>query len=208
MLENTTLNGWMLSWGDFHARTSAQPVKELGLLESDLDCGESLPDSLLRYDPDTRSWKTLTLCFIEGLDEYLETWPRSGMTRNGRYYRRVPLVRPTEGIGFSLWPTPNAWDGLPFKINESLEHWEAQRDKWADRGVNKQLPLTIAVKRWPTPTARDWKDGRSIGNAPMNGLLGRAVEPSLEAGALNPVWVEWLMGFPEGWTDLEDLETP
>lgn len=27
-------------------------------------------------------------------------------------------------------------------------------------------------------------------------------------GQLNPTWVEWLMGFPIGWTDLEDLETP
>jgi hypothetical protein len=26
-------------------------------------------------------------------------------------------------------------------------------------------------------------------------------------GKLNPTWVEWLMGFPTGWTDLEDSET-
>ena len=26
-------------------------------------------------------------------------------------------------------------------------------------------------------------------------------------GALNPTWVEWLMGFPLGWTDLQPLET-
>ena len=27
-------------------------------------------------------------------------------------------------------------------------------------------------------------------------------------GSLNPPWVEWLMGFPEGWTDLDASETP
>lgn len=27
-------------------------------------------------------------------------------------------------------------------------------------------------------------------------------------GQLNPTWVEWLMGFPLGWTDLNALETP
>jgi hypothetical protein len=27
-------------------------------------------------------------------------------------------------------------------------------------------------------------------------------------GRLNPMWVEWLMGFPIGWTVLEDSETP
>ena len=28
------------------------------------------------------------------------------------------------------------------------------------------------------------------------------------SGQLNPVWVEWLMGYPAGWTDCEDSETP
>jgi hypothetical protein len=28
------------------------------------------------------------------------------------------------------------------------------------------------------------------------------------SGSLNPTWVEWLMGFPLGWTDLEPSETP
>ena len=27
-------------------------------------------------------------------------------------------------------------------------------------------------------------------------------------GIPNPTWIEWLAGFPEGWTDCEDLETP
>ena len=26
-------------------------------------------------------------------------------------------------------------------------------------------------------------------------------------GRLNPTWVEWLMGWPLGWTDLKPLET-
>ena len=28
------------------------------------------------------------------------------------------------------------------------------------------------------------------------------------SGALNPPWVEWLMGFPIGWTDCEPAATP
>jgi len=27
-------------------------------------------------------------------------------------------------------------------------------------------------------------------------------------GALNPRWVEWLMGYPDGWTDLDNSATP
>src|SRR3989304_2603564 len=33
-------------------------------------------------------------------------------------------------------------------------------------------------------------------------------DSSTVGGQLNPTWVEWLMGFPLGWTDLEDSETP
>ena len=40
-------------------------------------------------------------------------------------------------------------------------------------------------------------------NVPVNGLLGRAVNPSKKYGSLNPVWGEWLMGFPTGWTELK-----
>ena len=28
-----------------------------------------------------------------------------------------------------------------------------------------------------------------------------------QTGQLNPSWVEWLMGWPIGWTDLKPLET-
>tara|TARA_Y100000588_G_scaffold156794_1_gene170803 strand:+ start:496 stop:903 length:408 start_codon:yes stop_codon:yes gene_type:complete len=99
--------------------------------------------------------------------------------------------------------------------------------------------LATAAARWPTPTARDHKDGSYCPNVPVNGLLGRAVWPttttsdasgggnrnsagsnahagmsltdacltgdsstprSVVSGSLNPTWVEWLMGFPIGWT--------
>jgi hypothetical protein len=57
---------------------------------------------------------------------------------------------------------------------------------------------------------------------PVNGLLGRSVHQLRKGssptsgdglatqvgGKLNPTWVEWLMGFPLGWTDLEPSATP
>jgi hypothetical protein len=49
---------------------------------------------------------------------------------------------------------------------------------------------------WPTPTSRDYRSGKNINcwdNArPLSEVVG---------GTLNPTWVEWLMGFPLGWTD-------
>ena len=50
----------------------------------------------------------------------------------------------------------------------------------------------------PTPQARDWKDG----NFP--GPHGRHSEslPVVLGGPPNPIWLEWLMGYKTGWTEL------
>ena len=68
----------------------------------------------------------------------------------------------------------------------------------------------MAVKMWPTPRASEWKDTGPVGSKShthwdKRGYLGAKVkDPKQPTGQLNPTWVEWLMGFPSGWTDLED----
>ena len=60
---------------------------------------------------------------------------------------------------------------------------------------------------WPTPTASDSRGApknRYKGSATSHGNLSEEVRTHQEDGQLNPQWVEWLMGYPEGWTDLED----
>jgi hypothetical protein len=67
---------------------------------------------------------------------------------------------------------------------------------------------TVVAERLPTPTAGDAKSAR-------NATAGRRDPDSKHhagttlsdvayqaGGSLNPTWVEWLMGFPTGWTDL------
>jgi hypothetical protein len=75
-------------------------------------------------------------------------------------------------------------------------------------GYGRALAETIEGKeqipRLPTPLSRDWKSGSvsqetmSKNSRPLNEQVG---------GKLNPQWVEWLMGWPIGWTDLGVLET-
>ena len=51
--------------------------------------------------------------------------------------------------------------------------------------------------RWPTPTASEHKY-RLSGDSQQSKCLN-----ALSGGALNPKWVEWLMGWPLGWTALD-----
>ena len=55
---------------------------------------------------------------------------------------------------------------------------------------------------WPTPTARDGKSGRCKQPRRYSELTP-TIERQEPTGQLNPTWVEWLMGFPSGFTDLE-----
>jgi hypothetical protein len=74
---------------------------------------------------------------------------------------------------------------------------------WKPRGPNsKQQGLAEVVKMWGTPKAQDSRHAlRDRGK----GNLGEQVSGLHNGGKLNPTWVEWLMGWPIGWTDLKPL---
>jgi hypothetical protein len=58
---------------------------------------------------------------------------------------------------------------------------------------------------WPTPTANEDACGKPTGK--MQKMLGN--HPKVRGtggGTLNPTWVEWLMGYEGGYTDLKDWE--
>ncbi len=64
--------------------------------------------------------------------------------------------------------------------------------------------LATAVLKCATPTARDWRSGKASqathdrNSRPLSEQIG---------GLLNPEWVEWLMNWPIGWTDLKHSAT-
>ena len=72
--------------------------------------------------------------------------------------------------------------------------------------------LATAVRTWPTPIARDCRTVKggarspnSLGTEPL--ITQVAIAEERTDGALNPQFVEWLMGWPIGHTDLKPLET-
>lgn len=125
---------------DFHAKTSASQGEKPELKASDQDYGQKSPVLLASYNPDTQSWKTSQTSLVatgdDGLDEFLETWPRSGMTRNGTAYQLVTLVPHTEGTEFGLLLTPSAqgWKAWTFRNPYALI-----RKNHADGNLQEQL---------------------------------------------------------------------
>jgi hypothetical protein len=60
---------------------------------------------------------------------------------------------------------------------------------------------------YPTPTVNG--NYNRVGCSKTSGDGLQTVVKKLEGGGtLNPMWVEWLMGFPAEWTALKDSETP
>ena len=125
------------------------------------------------------------------------------------------------GSFLELWPTPRAMSGGP----ES-----AKRKKELGRTKSGGGCLQSAVRDWPTPrasassesssTARKRMQKRQKEKKPTGGIrtLQTAIfedtQTDLDLNTktsrrvyLNPAWVEDLMGFPIGWTDLEHWET-
>lgn len=107
------------------------------------------------------------------------------------------------------WPTPNATDGD--KAPETFSRGEG----------NPSLPG--AAKNWPSPQARDHKNPESSSataeknSRPLNELASRfspqvpathdGPTSSPQRQTLNPRFVEWLMGWPIGWTACDSVVT-
>ena len=199
----------------FPVKTSALPEKAQESTESVRECGATWLGSLGKYDPASRSWKTAQRSFLGDLEESLVTWPRSGMTAGGECWE-LPMLEPiTSGTGSGLWPTPCADDRGTAKPSIN-QHWTKNgtlRHIGKD-GRQSQVKLGEMVAtgvKWPTPQA---SDNRNRGNADTPAIARRIAAGkqvmltiTVSGGQLNPTWVEWLMGWPLGWTDLKPSAT-
>jgi len=146
-----------------------------------------------QYNPDTHLWKTCEATLLSDSETFSPTLPPAGILRNGRLFQRPRLAPLTDATASSSWPTPTA-----------------AGDVSNIKGKFSNLTLGDAVRKWPTPTASDHR--RRGPNSHQQGLPEKVatIENSWSpehGGKLNPEWVGWLMGFPPGWTDLEDSET-
>jgi hypothetical protein len=191
----------LLTWylAVFPARTSAPQAREPESRVSDPDCGWKWPESSVKYDPASRSWKTRQCSLLGGLDEFSETWPLWGSMRDGECWARPTLAPRISATGYGLWPTPTATLGT--------KGGRITPRKGREGGT---LIEAVSHRMFPTPCATDWKTGYRIdteaGKAQREARSKPLRDHSAPGGQLNPTWVEWLMGWPLGWTDLGGLE--
>jgi hypothetical protein len=202
-------------------RTFPQQEKAPESTEHVAECGDTWRESFVRWDRDTSSWKTLQCSLLEGLDGFSETWSKWGMMRAGECSAQsMPALR-TSGIEFGslpLWPTPRT-TGLDGGSNsrkaaKSRGMWPtpcATDHKGSGKAGTLRDRLDYAAERgaiksntYATPQARDFRSGST--DRWDNPERSRNLNDQI-GGQLNPTWVEWLMGWLLGWTDLKPLGT-
>jgi len=98
-------------------------------------------------------------------------------------------------------------NAVEFATPQARDFRTGQESRWDNPTKTRNLNDQIA--KWPTPNASDhiqrktsasWKEkGR------VNYVLSNPEVTGVHGGQLNPTWVEWLMGWPLGWTDLKPL---
>lgn len=204
-------------------RTSATQEQEQDSMAAAQDCSTKQLVLFAYWNPATCCWRTSQRCLLGGWMPYSGRWPRSGMTAGGIAYRLLPLVPRISGTGCSLWPTPRTQMTRPVEVRNgghrhNIETFVAEVESG---NIPRPLPMDTMpvagnesrgsrrceaeclrnesrrVERFPTSQSRDWKSGSTKSDYGNSRPLSEAV-----SGQLNPTWVEWLQGFPLGWTEV------
>lgn len=231
-----TRDEWIASMRDSLARILAQPenAKELEKVRGRISTLKPL-ESFAKWNRDTSSWKTCQQSFLEECSQLSwETWPKSGLMRSdGSVYALPTLALTTTGTGggvwlgtqkaqmnrvhseafrkgrlpepqevVSIWPSPGAAD---YKGAAKPSACTQRRVENGQANLCEALMENMR-KMWPTPRAGN---PGSRPNGKGGKILAEEVKKSVSPTGmpLNPTWVEWLMGWPLGYTALKRLVT-
>ena len=192
------------------------PQESGGALRMNATCGRRCAELLPNCGPIGCLGKMLLASSIWGSTKRFLTWQKRDTLFSHSYFR---LAVSAHGMSASellssrlMFPTPLASDKGTVKDAQSLDVYLS--DNGIFRKKNKSgaiwsLPLSAAVF-YLTPVASDGFRSTLKPSAydpkKKNGNLAAQVifqeNPLSDKAALNPDWVEWLMGFPKGWTEL------
>jgi len=135
------------------------------------------PEALLRQAATTRKGRTRLGNLREQVDrQTIRLWP----TPVARDYKGMGLRKNDLPSAVMMWPTPTTFDASNWvKINPVMTSAGTIKHLNRRGGLSRASLLGI-VSLFPEPASKKTGNGR-----------------------LNPEWVEWLMGFPTGWTELK-----
>lgn len=125
-------------------------------------------------------------------------WPTPRAKEDNDYQRdrgQIGKERLTLTGAAKMWPTPHGFS----------------KDGKSNGPSGNELGNAVNRSLWPTPTAMNDTGGPALckwGGSRSREKLKSMTTPEELNGSLNPEFVEWLMGYPFGWTDLKVLVTP
>ena len=223
------LEKWITSVPVSHASRGVKPVKCKKQRTKD-GSGTTLSESFAKFDPVSYSWKTCQVSLMGELTPFLGTWPQSGSMLNGVCSKRLPLVQDITETVFSYLdtfqtPTLAESKNVPYQNSNGKKYptltgqiqmfptpitSEAEKAGiTAFKKSGQSLTSLVKMGMFNTPCARDGQNSSfPKSHANWDSLPGDMIRSgdAQNGGYLNPQWVEWLMGWPIGWTDLERAE--
>ena len=143
---------------------------------------------------------------IWGSNRRFLIWKEQAMKSGLSYYLLSPSARGMRGNGYSLpdtWPTPVAAIG---KMDVSTALIGRMKKTGALKKLNSTGKLwqpNIQMKVFCTPEVMEQTGTRfhEPETEEQRELFTEVVDLNMKKHKINPGWVEWLMGFPIGWTD-------
>ena len=162
-------------------------------VSSGLRCAESLKisgplGSLVRMLLGSSIWNSTIFSL---------SWKTSVTPGRRLLFRLLPSMRHTRETELLSWPTPTAQD--------------AKNSTFPPSQINRDSVVGEIMRRTVYPTPVTCKVGGGSGARKQleklknSGALTEEEYRRMGAGnggQLNPEWVEWLMGFPQGWTSV------
>lgn len=174
---------------DSRARTSAPQANVAGFRASDLGYGESTSGSSARSRRASSSSKTLRVALEGGCPlcgEICTCWGTVPVPT--RFLPPTSERLTSEGVS-SLLPTPTA------------STYGSNQGGAAGRKGAVRLSLEAMARRGLLPTPRAQRTTYDTRHGKIYAAIGSLAGSE---GRLSPRFVEWMMGFPDDWTQLDE----
>jgi len=199
-------NTWLASLAKYDHSTSMWRTAQCSLLEDSMSFSLTLP-----------RWGSMQSGALYPLPTLVQTISvkEFGSEPNNETFFHTPNTTGLDGGSNGRkalkkrlkWPTPTASKGGAWRSDGQIAMIANIAKTYQEYlMLTKGSCKSKRDKYWPTPTANEDAYGKPSGK--MQKMLGNHPEERQDpdGGTLNPTWVEWVMGWPLGWTDLKPLE--